>query len=106
MQELVGLITEENGKTREEAQGSFDRGIECIEFACGAPTLMIGDRLTGLELRSIAGPLDIRSACAWALRRQFSHHGSAVDVSAGHCLWQYFYPEAIRQSSAHGRAHG
>ena len=42
-QELVGLITEENGKTREEAQGSFDRGIECIEFACGAPTLMMGD---------------------------------------------------------------
>src|SRR3954452_15145691 len=41
-QELVGLITEENGKTREEAQGSFDRGIECIEFACGAPTLMMG----------------------------------------------------------------
>jgi len=41
--ELVALITEENGKTREEAQGSFDRGIECIEFACGAPTLMMGD---------------------------------------------------------------
>src|SRR5258707_6120188 len=41
--ELIGLITEENGKTREEARGSFDRGIECIEFACGAPTLMMGD---------------------------------------------------------------
>src|ERR1043166_7915797 len=41
--EMVGLIIEENGKTREEAQGSFDRGIECIEFACGAPTLMMGD---------------------------------------------------------------
>jgi len=44
-QELVGLITEENGKTRDEAQGSFDRGIECIEFACGAPTLMMGDTI-------------------------------------------------------------
>lgn len=41
--ELVNLIIEENGKTREEAQGSFDRGLECIEFACGAPTLMMGD---------------------------------------------------------------
>ncbi len=41
--ELVSLIIEENGKTREEAQGSFDRGIECVEFACGAPTLMMGD---------------------------------------------------------------
>ena len=41
--ELVPLITEENGKTLEEARGSFQRGIECIEFACGAPTLMMGD---------------------------------------------------------------
>src|SRR5262245_6015248 len=41
--ELIGLITEENGKTTEEARGSFQRGIECIEFACGAPTLMMGE---------------------------------------------------------------
>ena len=41
--ELIALITEENGKTIEEARGSFARGIECIEFACGAPTLMMGE---------------------------------------------------------------
>jgi len=41
--ELVALIIEENGKTIDEARGSFDRGIECIEFACGAPTLMMGE---------------------------------------------------------------
>lgn len=41
--EFVSLIIEENGKTIEEARGSFDRGIECVEFACGAPTLMMGD---------------------------------------------------------------
>ena len=41
--ELIALITEENGKTIEEARGSFQRGVECIEFACGAPTLMMGD---------------------------------------------------------------
>lgn len=44
-QEMTALITEENGKTLAEARGSFDRGIECIEFACGAPTLMMGDTL-------------------------------------------------------------
>jgi len=43
--ELISLITEENGKTGEEARGSLDRGIECIEFACGAPTLMMGDTI-------------------------------------------------------------
>ena len=41
--EFVSLIIEENGKTIEEARGSFDRGIECVEFACGAPTLMMGE---------------------------------------------------------------
>src|SRR5215472_1539326 len=44
-QELIALITEENGKTIEEARGSFQRGIECIEFACSAPTLMMGDTI-------------------------------------------------------------
>jgi malonate-semialdehyde dehydrogenase (acetylating)/methylmalonate-semialdehyde dehydrogenase len=44
-QELIALITEENGKTIEEARGSFQRGIECIEFACGVPTLMMGDAI-------------------------------------------------------------
>src|SRR5260370_20665263 len=41
--ELIALVTEENGKTLDEAKGSFQRGIECVEFACGAPTLMMGD---------------------------------------------------------------
>src|SRR6516225_7088461 len=41
--ELIALITEENGKTIDEARGSFQRGIENVEFACGAPTLMMGD---------------------------------------------------------------
>src|SRR5215475_9468326 len=30
-EELIGLMTEENGKTLEEARGSYQRGIECIE---------------------------------------------------------------------------
>src|SRR5260370_15713249 len=42
-QELIALITEENGKTLEEARGSFQRGVECVEFACSAPTLMMGE---------------------------------------------------------------
>src|SRR5262247_1215926 len=41
--EFIALITEENGKTIEEARGSFQRGIENIEFACGAPTFMMGE---------------------------------------------------------------
>src|SRR5690625_2010729 len=51
--ELARLITTENGKNFTEAHGEVLRGIECVEFAAGAPSLMMGDNLpsiaTGLE---------------------------------------------------------
>ena len=41
--ELIALIIEENGKVRDEARGSFQRGLECVEFACGVSSLMMGE---------------------------------------------------------------
>ncbi|WDL95408.1 CoA-acylating methylmalonate-semialdehyde dehydrogenase [Alicyclobacillus sp. ALC3] len=43
--ELARLITLENGKSFKEAYGEVQRGIECVEFAAGAPTLMMGTQL-------------------------------------------------------------
>ncbi|MBM7662344.1 malonate-semialdehyde dehydrogenase (acetylating)/methylmalonate-semialdehyde dehydrogenase [Bacillus mesophilus] len=43
--ELARLITIENGKSFKEAHGEVQRGIECVEFAAGAPTLMMGKQL-------------------------------------------------------------
>lgn len=43
--ELANLITIENGKSYNEAYGEVQRGIECVEFAAGAPTLMMGKQL-------------------------------------------------------------
>ncbi|MFS0821524.1 CoA-acylating methylmalonate-semialdehyde dehydrogenase [Bacillus sp. 1P02SD] len=43
--ELAELITIENGKNLTEAHGEVQRGIECVEFAAGAPTLMMGSQL-------------------------------------------------------------
>jgi malonate-semialdehyde dehydrogenase (acetylating) / methylmalonate-semialdehyde dehydrogenase len=43
--ELAELITKENGKTFKDAYGEVQRGIECVEFAAGAPTLMMGSCL-------------------------------------------------------------
>ncbi|KAA9016956.1 CoA-acylating methylmalonate-semialdehyde dehydrogenase [Niallia endozanthoxylica] len=45
-EELARLITIENGKNLTEALGEVGRGIENVEFAAGAPTLMMGDSLT------------------------------------------------------------
>ncbi|HSI68365.1 MAG TPA: CoA-acylating methylmalonate-semialdehyde dehydrogenase [Planococcus sp. (in: firmicutes)] len=51
--ELAELITIENGKSFTEAKGEVQRGIECVEFAAGAPNLMMGKQLpdiaTGIE---------------------------------------------------------
>lgn len=44
-EELASIITIENGKNTEEALGEVQRGIECVEFAAGAPTLLMGTQL-------------------------------------------------------------
>jgi malonate-semialdehyde dehydrogenase (acetylating)/methylmalonate-semialdehyde dehydrogenase len=41
-EELARTVTTEHGKTIDEARGSVRRGIECVEVACGAPSLMMG----------------------------------------------------------------
>lgn len=62
-QELIALITEENGKTLEEARGSFQRGVECVEFACSAPTLMMGETVdqvgSGVDGWSTRNPIGV-----------------------------------------------
>lgn len=61
--ELARLITTENGKSYTEAHGEVQRGIECVEFAAGAPTLMMGSQLpdiaTGIESGMYRYPLGV-----------------------------------------------
>ncbi|MDX8291307.1 CoA-acylating methylmalonate-semialdehyde dehydrogenase [Metabacillus indicus] len=47
-EELAKLIVSENGKAYKEAYGEVQRGIECVEFASGAPSLMMGESLSGI----------------------------------------------------------
>ncbi|WP_096435198.1 CoA-acylating methylmalonate-semialdehyde dehydrogenase [Alteribacter populi] len=47
-EELAKLVVQENGKAYKEAYGEVQRGIECVEFAAGAPTLMMGESLSGI----------------------------------------------------------
>ena len=41
--DLATIITKEHGKVFSDAQGEVTRGIEVVEFACGAPQLLKGD---------------------------------------------------------------
>jgi len=41
--EIVAFITEEHGKVLDDARGEFLRGVEVVEYACGAPELLKGE---------------------------------------------------------------
>ncbi|MDH5159311.1 CoA-acylating methylmalonate-semialdehyde dehydrogenase [Heyndrickxia oleronia] len=47
-EKLAKLVVQENGKAYKEAYGEVQRGIECVEFAAGAPTLMMGESLSNI----------------------------------------------------------
>lgn len=62
-EELARIITIENGKSYSEALGEVQRGIENVEFAAGAPTLMMGDSLstiaTDIEATNYRYPIGV-----------------------------------------------
>ncbi|MEQ6290068.1 CoA-acylating methylmalonate-semialdehyde dehydrogenase [Vogesella sp. GCM10023246] len=41
--QIAAMISEEHGKTIEDAVGELQRGIENVEYACGAPELLKGE---------------------------------------------------------------
>jgi len=45
MEELATILCEESGKTFDDAKGDLVRGYEVIEFACSAPTLLMGETI-------------------------------------------------------------
>src|SRR5947209_13551070 len=67
-EELARTVTTEHGKTIDEARGSVRRGIECVEVACGGPSLMMGSGLEdiarGIDCHVVRQPLGVCAAIA------------------------------------------
>jgi malonate-semialdehyde dehydrogenase (acetylating)/methylmalonate-semialdehyde dehydrogenase len=65
-EEIAATVTREHGKTLEESRGSVRRGIECVEVACGTPSLMMGYGLEniapGIDCNVIRQPLGVCAA--------------------------------------------
>jgi malonate-semialdehyde dehydrogenase (acetylating) / methylmalonate-semialdehyde dehydrogenase len=65
-EELRDLVTLENGKDARDAGGEVRRGIEVVEFACGMPTLMMGETVRdvarGIDNSSWRFPLGVVAA--------------------------------------------
>jgi malonate-semialdehyde dehydrogenase (acetylating)/methylmalonate-semialdehyde dehydrogenase len=53
VEELAAIVTRHHGKTLDEARGEVRRGVEVVDFACGAPTL-----LQGRTLRAVTRDVD------------------------------------------------
>jgi malonate-semialdehyde dehydrogenase (acetylating)/methylmalonate-semialdehyde dehydrogenase len=67
-EELARTVTREHGKTLEESRGSVRRGIECVEAACAAPSLMMGygqeNIASGIDCHVLRQPLGVCAAIA------------------------------------------
>src|SRR5215211_7248337 len=65
-EELTALVTLENGKDSKDAAGEVRRGIEVVEFACGMPTLVMGETVRdvarGIDNASYRYPLGVVAA--------------------------------------------
>ena len=61
--ELAATISREHGKTRPDALGEVQRGLEVVEFACGIPQLLKGDVSqqvsSGVDLMVVREPLGV-----------------------------------------------
>ncbi len=63
MDELAEIVSEEHGKTLDDAKGSITRGLEVVEFACGIPQLLKGEYsegvATGVDSWSMRQPVGV-----------------------------------------------
>ena len=61
IENLAKLISQEHGKTLEDAKGSVIRGLEVVEFACGIPHLLKGE-----FSQNVGSNID-----SWSIRQPF-----------------------------------
>ena len=50
---ICQTISLEHGKTLAESRGELQRGLECVEYACGIPELLKGEYLENIALSLI-----------------------------------------------------
>jgi malonate-semialdehyde dehydrogenase (acetylating) / methylmalonate-semialdehyde dehydrogenase len=68
LESIARQVTLEHGKTLDESRGSVRRGIECVEVACGAPSLLMGYGLeniaTNIDCTVMRQPIGVVAAIA------------------------------------------
>ena len=67
--EIARVLSQEHGKVIDEARGSVRRTVDNLEYACGIPTLLMGETLEdgaamGIDEEAIRQPLGVCAAIA------------------------------------------
>jgi malonate-semialdehyde dehydrogenase (acetylating)/methylmalonate-semialdehyde dehydrogenase len=61
--DVARILTQENGKTTDDARAEVRRMIQMVEVACGMPSLMMGDSLNdvaaGIDCKTIRQPIGV-----------------------------------------------
>lgn len=61
--EIAALVTREHGKTLAESRAEVQRAVEMVEFACGIPSMIVGDTLPNIaaevDAETVRHPLGI-----------------------------------------------
>ena len=108
MDEMAAVVTEEHGKTVDDAKGSITRGLEVVEFACGIPHLLKGefseDVGSGVDSHSVRQPLGVVAGItpfnfpAMIPEQEYFSDGLSEDLITALTHWRSF-PVISRNSS-------
>jgi acyl-CoA reductase-like NAD-dependent aldehyde dehydrogenase len=105
-EEIARIVTTEHGKTLDEARGSVRRGIECVEVACGAPSLLMGYGLEnvapGLDCQVMRQPVGV---CAVIAPFKLPGDGAALVPAVRGRVRQHVHPETVGAGTALAAAH-
>ena len=103
--ELAVLVTRENGKTLTESRASVQRGIEMVEFACGIPSLLMGQSLPNVardvDCETVRFPLGV---CAGITPFNFPVMAPLWMIPVALGVRQYVRLEALGEGAALGRS--
>lgn len=92
--ELAEMISEEHGKTLDDAAGEVGRGIEAVELACGGPALSHGmtslQTGPGINTKSVAHPLGVVVGITpFNFPVMIGLMQASVAIAAGNCfIWK------------------
>jgi malonate-semialdehyde dehydrogenase (acetylating) / methylmalonate-semialdehyde dehydrogenase len=61
--DLAAIVTREHGKVLDDAKGEVERGLDCVEFACGVPHLLKGafssQVSSGIDVHTVLEPVGV-----------------------------------------------